>query len=122
MPRLLGLQVIEHPAGDLLAAVSQEWKGLLDRPSQASVERRCGLIDVGDDPFVSSDRLGDKNGPPVSSGGMLVFYLTKLAQLGGDLKRAAAPPPGNMVVWRGLTRLTDIILGAESTGDQNAGN
>jgi hypothetical protein len=38
-------------------------------------------------------------------------YLTKIAQLGGYLARANDPPPGNMVMWRGLARLTDIELG-----------
>jgi hypothetical protein len=38
-------------------------------------------------------------------------YLTKLAKLGGYLARKADPPPGNTVIWRGLTRLTDIVLG-----------
>ncbi len=41
----------------------------------------------------------------------LSFYLTKLARLGGYLARAKDPPPGNTVLWRGLTRLTDIQLG-----------
>ncbi len=39
-------------------------------------------------------------------------YLTKIARLGGYLARASDPPPGNMVMWRGLARLTDIELGA----------
>lgn len=38
-------------------------------------------------------------------------YLTKLAKLGGYLVRKNDPPPGNAVMWRGLTWLTDIILG-----------
>jgi hypothetical protein len=38
-------------------------------------------------------------------------YLLKIAQLGGYLARAADPPPGNMVMWRGMARLTDIHLG-----------
>jgi hypothetical protein len=38
-------------------------------------------------------------------------YLTKVAQLGGYLARAGDSPPGNMVMWRGLSRLTDIELG-----------
>jgi hypothetical protein len=29
-------------------------------------------------------------------------YLIKIAQLGGYLARASDPPPGNMVMWRGL--------------------
>ena len=41
----------------------------------------------------------------------LTLYLTKLAQLGGYLARAKDPPPGNTVMWRGLSRLTDIQLG-----------
>lgn len=34
-----------------------------------------------------------------------------IAKLGGYLARASDAPPGNMVLWRGLTRLTDIHLG-----------
>jgi hypothetical protein len=37
------------------------------------------------------------------------------ARLGGDLARAKDPPPGNLVIWRGLTRLTDMLLGFELT-------
>jgi hypothetical protein len=39
------------------------------------------------------------------------IYLTKLARLGGYLARSSDPPPGNMAVWRGLSRLTNIHLG-----------
>jgi len=42
----------------------------------------------------------------------LSHYLTKIARLGGYLARASDPPPGNTVMWRGLSRLTDIALGA----------
>lgn len=41
----------------------------------------------------------------------LSHYLTKIAKLGGYLARASDPPPGNLVMWRGLSRLTDIELG-----------
>ncbi len=47
-------------------------------------------------------------------------YLTKVAQLGGYLARAGDPPPGNMVMWRGLSRLTDIELGF-LLGSKNCG-
>jgi hypothetical protein len=40
-------------------------------------------------------------------------YLRAIAKLGGYLGRKNDPPPGNMVVWRGLTRLADILLGVE---------
>ena len=51
----------------------------------------------------------------------LTTYLIKLAQLGGYLARANDSPPGNKVMWRGLTRLTDIELGA-MIGAQLVGN
>lgn len=40
-------------------------------------------------------------------------YVVEIAKLGGYLAREKDPPPGNMVVWRGLTRLADILLGSE---------
>ncbi|HSB13701.1 MAG TPA: IS4 family transposase [Bryobacteraceae bacterium] len=41
----------------------------------------------------------------------LSTYLIKIAKLGGYLARTKDSPPGNMVMWRGLSRLTDIELG-----------
>ena len=38
-------------------------------------------------------------------------YIVQLARLGGYLDRASDPPPGNIVMWRGLARLTDLTLG-----------
>jgi hypothetical protein len=51
----------------------------------------------------------------------LSHYLTKIARLGGYLARANDPPPGNTVIWRGLSRLTDIELGA-TIGAKIVGN
>lgn len=55
-----------------------------------------------------------------SSAGVMEFlprtlshYLTALAKLGGYLARRGDPPPGNTVMWRGLTRLTDIVFGLQ---------
>lgn len=61
------------------------------------------------------DRVVGNSGNRRAKPGTLIFYLTKLARLGGYLARASDPPPGNMVVWRGLARLNDICLGAEIT-------
>lgn len=41
----------------------------------------------------------------------LASYLLQIAMLGGYLARKHDPPPGNMVVWRGLARLNDIAFG-----------
>ena len=43
----------------------------------------------------------------------IAHYVTVIAKLGGYLARGSDPPPGNMVLWRGLSRLTDIHLGVE---------
>ncbi len=51
----------------------------------------------------------------------LSLYLIKIAKLGGYLARAKNPPPGNIVMWRGLSRLNDIALGA-ALQINNAGN
>ena len=47
-------------------------------------------------------------GPPAKT---LSAYLIKVARLGGYLARTRDPPPGNMVMWRGLSGLTNIALG-----------
>lgn len=47
--------------------------------------------------------------------------LTQLARLGGYLNRASDLPPGNIVIWRGMSRLTDIEIGF-LMGAGNVGN
>jgi hypothetical protein len=42
---------------------------------------------------------------------ILTDCILQLAKLGGYLARHSDPPPGNMVLWRGLTRLMDIQTG-----------
>ena len=67
------------------------------------------------------DQLVSDTAKTAAMGNGLSLYLTKLARLGGYLARAKDPPPGNTVMWRGLTRLTDIqlgfILGAQLVGN-----
>lgn len=57
------------------------------------------------------DRLAKDTEPNPPKDRRLSWYLTKVAKLGGYLARASDPPPGNTVMWRGLSRLTDIELG-----------
>ena len=42
---------------------------------------------------------------------LLQIAMLEIAMLGGYLNRNHDPPPGNMVIWRGLTRLHDIARG-----------
>ena len=51
--------------------------------------------------------------PTIPAEKTLSHYLTKIACLGGYLARARDRPPGNTVMWRGWSRLMDIMLGAE---------
>ncbi len=55
--------------------------------------------------YLLDQLVGDTPGA-ASAANPLALYLTKLARLGGYLVRAKDPPPGNTVMWRGITRLT----------------
>ena len=65
------------------------------------------------------DRIA--GGPPEATQRTVSRYLVEVAKLGGYLARTNDPPPGNMVVWRGLIRLNDLCLGFE-LNDQVVGN
>lgn len=54
-------------------------------------------------------RVRDKTNTPREG---IARYIQKIARLGGYLARNNDPPPGNVVMWRGLTRLADIVDGA----------
>ncbi|MGK6317807.1 IS4 family transposase [Neorhizobium sp. DT-125] len=51
----------------------------------------------------------------------LAEYLLQIAMLGGYLARNHDPPPGNMVVWRGMTRLQDIAIGISIGSNRRCG-
>src|SRR6185369_1032714 len=76
----------------------------------AFTETECRLL----------DRLIPDKNPTPSRKKSLSSYITKVARLGGYLARASDPPPGNIVMWRGLARLTDIEIGFEL--DKDVGN
>lgn len=84
------------------------WMTMLNRsaaeasPALALTDIEIGLLD---------HLVQDKNQKPPRRKA-LSHYLTKVARLGGYLARASDPPPGNTVMWRGMSRLTDIALGA----------
>lgn len=54
--------------------------------------------------------VGEKETHP-SQETTLSHYLNKISKLGGYLARASDPPPGNIVMWRGMSRLVDIEFG-----------
>ena len=59
------------------------------------------------------DRIVPRTGGGEPQARTLALYVHKLARLGGHLGRARDPPPGIIVLWRGLSRLADIELGME---------
>lgn len=67
------------------------------------------------------DQMVSNAGNRQATLGSLNFYLIELARLGGCLARASDPPPGSAVVWRGLSRLTDIRLGTEMAATLRCG-
>jgi hypothetical protein len=71
------------------------------------------------DQYLLDELVPNKGSPPAAPS--LGHYIVKLARLGGYLARAHDPPPGNTVIWRGLSRLTDIELGI-MIGVQLVGN
>lgn len=64
-----------------------------------------------------------ENAVPMKDGSLrrtVGFLRIRLAKLGGYLDRAGDLPPGNMVLWRGMARLTDIHPGFSL--DKHVGN
>jgi hypothetical protein len=57
------------------------------------------------------DRIDAARSKPRLQRRPLVAYMLQIAMLGGYLARHHDPPPGNLVMWRGLTRLHDIAVG-----------
>jgi len=83
------------------------WMTMLQRtdpkasPLLALTEVELLLLDE-----ITAVRLGSR-----SNNKTLADYLLWIARLGGYLARNKDKPPGNIVMWRGLSRLTDIQLG-----------
>ena len=68
----------------------------------------------------------DHTSPPPRPNQMrdFVFYLTAVARLGGYLARRHDPPPGTITLWRGFSRLADLVIGFEAalrTDDKTCG-
>ena len=84
------------------------WLTMLNRVVP-DVPPRLALTDLEMDLL---DELVRDKGQVLLRSKTLAYYLTKIARMGGYLARGHDPPPGNTVMWRGLSRLMDIELGA----------
>lgn len=68
------------------------------------------------------DRMAAHAGRAPETPQPLSTYLFEIARLGGYLARRCDPPSGNMIMWRGWSRLTDIQLGAALATEPFVGN
>ena len=93
------------------------WLTMLNRVAPEA----CPLLALTPLEIALLDRLVTKKAEISPPEKYLSTYLTKIARLGGYLARAQDAPPGNLVMWRGLSRLTDIELGFQ-IGAQLVGN
>ena len=84
------------------------WMTMINR-AEPDLEPALVLTDIE---ITMLDRLIADPGHDHPAPRTLSLYITKIARLGGYLARAKDPPPGNIVMWRGLSRLNDITLGA----------
>ena len=83
------------------------WMTMINR-SQKSVPAHLVLTEL--EMRILDRRVKDRKPPGCKD---LAYYINKIARLGGYLDRANDPPPGNVVMWRGLSKLADIVIGAE---------
>ncbi len=93
------------------------WLTMLNR---AAPDSRPGLVFTKTETKVLEElmKTRDRSVAPRNS---LHRYLIWLACLGGYLNRANDSPPGNTVIWRGMSRLTDIMMGVQ-IGNRLMGN
>ncbi len=93
------------------------WMTMLNR---SAAEASPALVLTGIEIRLLDHLVKDRNPKPPRRK-TLSEYLIKVARLGGYLARASDPRPGNTLMWRGLSRLTDIALEA-TIGAQTVGN
>lgn len=84
------------------------WMTMINRAAPDASPR----LVLTDDEVEIIDRITATRGSPPQTNHSLGHYLTQIAKLGGYLARAHDPPPGNLVMWRGWSRLIDIKIGA----------
>jgi hypothetical protein len=87
------------------------WMTMINRAAPDASPR----IALTDDEVEIIDRITAIRGSPPPTNRSLGHYLTQIAKLGGYLARTHDPPPGNLVMWRGWSRLVDIKIGAGLT-------
>jgi hypothetical protein len=83
------------------------WLTMINR---AGKQDAAGAVLTADEQAALNKAVPPKD-PAMARHGSLGDYLTAIARLGGYLARRNDHPPGTMVIWRGMRRLEDIVLG-----------
>jgi hypothetical protein len=105
------LRTAERLTNLLAALCVVAWRVFwLTMTNRATPEAQAGIA-LTDGELEILDRLTATTGPPANP--TVSPYLVAVAKSGSYLARTKDPPPGNMVVWRGLIWLMDIHLGFE---------
>ena len=94
------------------------WLAMVHRTSPSAKPQSALTVDE----IAMLDLLVKDTGNRKTTQGTLAFYIVKLARLGGYLARSRDPPPGIIVIWRGLSRLADTQLGADAKSQSLVGN
>ena len=82
------------------------WLTMLNRSAEA-ISATCAFTPLEIDIL---NRVG-RSQKDTKGSATITSCVVQLAKLGGYLARAGDAPPGNMVMWRGMSRLTDIEIG-----------
>ena len=85
------------------------WMTMINRESQ----NLPAAVALTEKEILILDTLKPDKKPNSKKQKNLSDYLLKIAMLGGYLARSSDPPPGNKVMWRGMTKLLEIHLGVE---------
>jgi hypothetical protein len=103
------LRTAERLANLIAMMCIVSWRVLwLTMTNRVSPELPATLVFTETEIKLMDHVIPDKGSPRPKTVGN---YLIKLARLGGFLARKGDGAPGNMVLWRGMARLTDIHLG-----------
>src|SRR5436190_23937661 len=87
------------------------WRNFWMTMVQRSPPEASPLLALTEVEVLLLDEINAARRASSSNSHTLADYLLCIARLGGYLARAHDPPPGNIVMWRGLSRLTDLQLG-----------
>ena len=89
-----------HRLGEDLSQSVQSILQLMAAPSVALTQAEIQILDQ-----LGLDRPGAK--PAIRT---LPNYIIKIARIGGCLDPVNDPPPGIIIMWRGLSHLTEVAV------------